>query len=567
MYLIKMPIIIKTNFIFIILIIFANNIFSSEINFLDVTLNNKKNLPQFKSLCLKCHKNITSLDKNHDFHCITCHNGNNKIENKEKAHKNIIKNPSDLKFASEKCGKCHKEDINNVKNSIMSTGNGIINITRFLWNEQKSPLKKFSTVNTDDTKKIGNNKLVDNFLRKVCLRCHINTEGSKRFGEIRNSGCAACHVLYKNNGKHNHKFTSKIPTAQCLHCHNFNRIGMDYVGYFEHDYSRTYRSPIYKNGWPPKIYGIYQHRLQEDIHFQKGMDCIDCHNKNEIMGNDKSVNFKYEQTKIKCVTCHLTKKYIITKISNKKLTISQFNPNSVSHQKHKNLECYTCHSAWGFQDYGLNILREDYKGYFKWKFLKDTNIPDTQEILYKSLGNYGDISKLEAGKKNFSAKLEEPITTDYISNKKTLGVYYIGWIYRRWEEPVIGINQRGKISPVRPDYQFYVSWIDKNLNIKLDNKKMKFNWSPYVPHTISKYGRSCFSCHKNLKTLGLGYGMISSKEEIENTFEFYKDGLQINFPLEKIINIKGKKLQDFVYPGASPLQINLIKKLLLNSSF
>ncbi len=512
---------------------------ADNITFLDVTLSKETTIPNFTSSCIKCHKTITALDKTHNFKCIKCHNGNNKTENKSKAHFNLINNPSDLKVVSEKCGKCHEKDIQSVKKSLMATANGIINTTRFLWGEQSSPKKHFSVYN------LPKKTLVDDFLRKVCLRCHINTKGSKRFGEIRSSGCATCHVPYKNNGEHLHIFTKSIQTAQCLHCHNFNRVGMDYVGYFEHDYSRTYRSPIYRGGFPPKIYGIYQHRLEEDIHFKKGMTCMSCHSKEEVMGNGKEYNFKFQQVKVRCVKCH-----------------KNYNKQSVSHRLHKTLECYSCHASWGFQDYGLNVIREDFIGYYKWKFLKDTNVPDTQEILSESLGNYGELAKLKAGVKNFSDKLRSPESTDYLTGDKTLGVWYIGWIYRRWADPVLGINERGKISPVRPDYQFYVSYTDKNFNVKINNKRMKFNWNPYVPHTISKYGRSCYSCHGNIKSLGLGYGMLADNGTVLNMFEPWRDNLKIRFPLEKIVDKTGKIFQGFIYPDSKPLSKTLLKKSL-----
>ncbi len=473
------------------------------------------------------------MKKPHNFSCKYCHISKKIFQKKSKClEKNIIKNPSDLKYAYEKCGKCHKKDIDNVKKSLMSTNAGIINTTRYLWGFQKSPKAIYSTIKVGFLKRIPDNTIVDDFLRKVCLRCHINTEGSKRYGEKRSSGCAACHIVYKNDGTHYHNFTKNIPVYQCLHCHNFNRVGVDYVGYFEHDYNQVYDSPL-GNKNVKKIYGVLQHRLNPDIHFKKGMKCIDCHTKNEIMGDGKIYSFKYQQVKIRCENCH-------------------GNPHK-NDKNHKNLECYACHSLWGAQDYGMNVIREDYQGYIRWKDFKDINIPDTQRILHKALGIYGDPSKLSDNLTNVRIKFVPPKMTDYIDNKKKLGVWYILWTFRRWEDPVLGIDYQGKISPVRPDYQFYVTWIDKNMNVKIDDKKMIFNWNPYVPHTITLRGRDCYSCHFNLKALGLGYGMRLENGKIINMF--------IN-PIEKIVNIKGKFLQKFIYPNSSPLTYDILKKLL-----
>ncbi len=423
----------------------------------------------------------------------------------------------------------------------MSTNAGIINITRYLWYEENSINGNYSTIEVGKLKKIPDEKLVDDFLRKVCLRCHINTEGAKRYGEYRSSGCASCHIIYKNDGSHLHKFTKDIPVTQCLHCHNFNRIGFDYAGFFEHDYNQVYNSPLGNPNFK-KIYGEYQHRLISDVHYRLGYKCTFCHKKEEVMGDGKIYLFEHEQVKIKCVNCH------------KK-------PHKIK-DYHKSLKCYSCHSIWGAQDYGMHVVREDYEGYFRWKDFKNTNVPDTQKILNKALGIYGDLAKLTDNPNDLKFKKVPPKITDYIDGKKKLGVWYILWTYRRWENPVLGIDSNGKITPVRPEYQFYVTWIDKNMNVKVNSKKMRFGWAPYFPHTITKYGRSCYSCHFNLKSLGLGYGMIVDGKKVVNMYNLKEDGFKIDFPLEKIISVNGKILQDFIFPNTSPLKIHTIKKML-----
>ena len=74
---------------------------------------------------------------------------------------------------------------------------------------------------------------VDDYLRNQCLRCHLWTEGAKRAGDYRSSGCSACHVLYADDGLSRsadktipkdkpghllqHGITTKIPARQCAH--------------------------------------------------------------------------------------------------------------------------------------------------------------------------------------------------------------------------------------------------------------------------------------------------------------------------------------------------------------
>lgn len=44
------------------------------------------------------------------------------------------------------------------------------------------------------------NHPADDYLRDQCLRCHLWSQGARQDGDYRASGCAACHVVYSDNG-------------------------------------------------------------------------------------------------------------------------------------------------------------------------------------------------------------------------------------------------------------------------------------------------------------------------------------------------------------------------------
>ena len=90
--------------------------------------------------CLNCHRGIEEISQNHKFACTKCHNGNPRGKTAAQAHKGLVSNPSDLKHAPKYCGKCHEEQIKKVKNSLMTTARGVIEITREAWGEP--PLKQ-----------------------------------------------------------------------------------------------------------------------------------------------------------------------------------------------------------------------------------------------------------------------------------------------------------------------------------------------------------------------------------------------------------------------------------------
>ena len=277
--------------------------------------------------CLHCHDGIEQISENHKFSCQTCHLGNPRTRNLSNAHQGMVSNPSDLQHATRFCGKCHANHIEKVKNSLMGTANGIKNATRYAWGEKAN----------------DNEPLVDGFLRKKCLRCHLQSPAPHRAGDYRAQGCAACHMIYANDGttlsrdhaiqrtqkieiKKNpdrfsqkfasaslrnkrgypvlHKFTVAIPSVQCEHCHNNNGTGNEFEGLFGKP-SRPKPHRLKIDAAQPVLYGREHEFLLPDIHREKNMHCIDCHGGDEIKGG-ASARTMHDAVKIRCEDCHGT---------------------------------------------------------------------------------------------------------------------------------------------------------------------------------------------------------------------------------------------------------------------
>jgi hypothetical protein len=286
--------------------------------------------------------------------------------------------------------------------------------------------------------------LVDDFLRRRCLRCHIHVKGQQGRGLYRASGCAACHVLYDNDGKYEggdealknssagypkrHEFTKDIPTWQCLHCHNQNHVGTDFEGMFEGDYSLTYRVPELHGESSKVIYGMGYHNLSKDIHAERGMWCVDCHRKKDVMGDGRAYDFQMAVPRITCADCHggflspmphvkklasQSAKFIYEEGSlknenrpidgpvffmkrggGKPVQIPLFNQSSPAHhiKEHSRVRCSACHAQWSFQDYGLSVIREDVTEGRKWIKLRFQGDLELEKILTDRLiGTKGDI--------------------------------------------------------------------------------------------------------------------------------------------------------------------------------
>ncbi len=209
--------------------------------------------------------------------CTQCHQGNDKVLKKEEAHKDLIKRPSD-NMAN--CVMCHKTVTEKYTKSLHYTSAGQRNgvMPRF----SKEDLKKFD----------------EKVFEKSCRSCHAS--------------CGDCHVKspavsgISTGLISGHKFVKKNEGKTCSSCHG-GRVYPEYTGEY---------------GGEP------------DVHYQKGMLCVDCHKKMEFHGDGKAYSSKnMVKDRPSCNNCHKPG--------------SEKNPAAkTSHQTHTGkVTCYGCHSS------------------------------------------------------------------------------------------------------------------------------------------------------------------------------------------------------------------------------
>ena len=430
--------------------------------------------------CIQCH-NIEKFDKtNHNFSCKECHVRPEKRENYD--HKtDIVLHPDGLANVEIFCANCHKKDIESVKSSLHVSLKNEINKTRKSWGIydsnvtlQSIPYPKDEIHKPED--------LVDDMLRRKCLKCHIGNQGSGESGMYRGKGCMSCHMEYAEDGKYSgsdltvkdkrpyakiHTMSKGTPMNACLSCHNKIFVGTDYLGLFPVDHDKSYRAPITKEGnYPQKIYGTNYHHLKEDVHFQKGLTCKDCHKKNEMMGIHESGN---NSQKAICKDCH------------KSLVKNE------AHENHQNVSCSACHASWQMSNYELSVFRDDMADYGKWKNLMAQEDEYLEAFLKRSIEEQ---------------KNQKPFMPDWVDEKMTKGLWYSGWRFRRWEHVLLGNDENNVVKLLRPFFQYRISYRDEKGNMllndvrEIDGKKIEA-FTPYSPHTISKSAKSCESCHEN----------------------------------------------------------------------
>jgi hypothetical protein len=172
------------------------------------------------------------------------------------------------------------------------------------------------------------------YIRSECQRCHLGVRGRQTRGDYRGMGCSACHVPYSNEGFYEgadasipknkpghllvhrmqatreHKVTvngktySGIPVETCTTCHDRGkRIGVTFQGLME----SAFGSPYAANGKKqPKLHSKRYIAMHQDIHYQKGMMCLDCHTSIDVHGDGFLFGANLSQVQIECADCHGT---------------------------------------------------------------------------------------------------------------------------------------------------------------------------------------------------------------------------------------------------------------------
>ncbi|MCK5797691.1 MAG: cytochrome C, partial [Deltaproteobacteria bacterium] len=172
------------------------------------------------------------------------------------------------------------------------------------------------------------------YLRSECLRCHLGVRGRQKRGDYRGMGCSACHVPYGNEGLYegkdkaisktkrghllvhrlqatrehkvqvNGKTYSGIPVETCTTCHNRGkRIGVSFQGLMESAFSSPYANGAKKQ---PKLHSKHYLAMHQDIHYQKGMTCADCHTSIGVHGDGFLFGANLSQVQVECTDCHGT---------------------------------------------------------------------------------------------------------------------------------------------------------------------------------------------------------------------------------------------------------------------
>lgn len=308
-------------------------------------------------LCLTCHQGIEEISPTHSiesFGCVLCHGGDGLALDADLAHAAMRggRNPSDLAVVEESCGgsTCHsgaaadgRDHIHRVLTSVQATYAGAIAQVNYAFGGQTDTTAHFGVIAVEDdeiTTDTGVAALapfhtgpdmpgrVQTF-GEDCLRCHLSAAATDKPYYYRATGCAACHVVYEDNGLYRgddpttpkdepgygrtHQLTTAVPYAQCNHCHNRGTYSLRQMSFLERD---DLPGPQNLSAQEQRELDYYQPISQFTL-CEWELDCVDCHTNGEVMGNGDIHSNQKEIQYIQCRTCHgtLTEMPLLEKIT------------------------------------------------------------------------------------------------------------------------------------------------------------------------------------------------------------------------------------------------------------
>jgi len=482
--------------------------------------------------CLACHDQMSGFSSSHDpsaIGCAACHLGDPFTLDKNVAHRSMINIPGNLENASRTCGTsvCHPDITQRIQVALMTTLSGVVSVDRFVFNEGDVPGV------LSHIEDIGH-RAADQHLRDMCANCHLGNPKTE-YGPImqlsRGGGCNACHLNYSVEAKkelpftqvgntsetnlmHHPELSLNISNEHCFGCHSRSgRIATNYEGWHE---TQLKESDV--TDW--ENYRILDDErvfefIASDVHHESGMDCIDCHNSYETMGDGQKYIHEEFQVKIRCEDCHFEGR------------ASTISADQLDKETYKILQLRQYPQDRQFlviQKSGnalVNTFLDDLEN--PWLVTKNSGklLPMLPPAEICSRGNAHDEMSCDAchtawapqciGCHNVYEKNAEGY--DLLDNRFKTGTWveYTGKFLA--DAPALGVDERAETS--WPD-QRKISTFINGMVLSIDKESYSGDagdkeifhrlYAPSASHTTSSEGRSCKSCHNNPNALGYGHG-------------------------------------------------------------
>ncbi len=384
--------------------------------------------------CRRCH--VVSIDKTHDIGCVKCHHGDPDARDVATAHAGLVKSPADPVHMAETCGRCHARRVQNAAaSSHFTLKDEIGEVWRAFFPKSTSPPLPQDLRKEEYPWSLQG--LVADMLRKRCLRCHVWYGGDDYSGTRRGKGCAACHLKSASlQVPLDHRFRRQVDDSACLSCHYGNFVGWDYYGRFEKDYPADFRAPLIRGLHEPRPYGVEWLDMTPDVHRQKGMTCRSCHSQAPC---DEPADSKRPA----CLSCH---------------PAGSLPASSPGHSLDgiRLVSCTVCHAVWAPVETGRYLMRVDSPDYDQWLPLSVQGSSEVEQVCRDEVTLPFDT-------------WQEPLVQDKIDGSLMPGMWFEGFVARRFWPVVIAETTDHRLVNVRPLLDLSISYVNSQDMVMADN--------------------------------------------------------------------------------------------------
>lgn len=528
------------------------------------------------SSCVRCHKGIEHVSKTHG-DCVSCHGGKPLEDVKEKAHQGIfgINNPENIGRWENGCAPCHQYQFERMKSNLMYTAAGMVRNIQLTWEGEDGESytshgeKQFDAKGKPFSPKpvAGLDNLSGELYRKFCARCHIGAETSGVYAASHASGCAACHFPWNNTGTYegnditmkgkaghsaNHAMNPLPDTQVCARCHSRSgRIAFSYQGLYDGNNglvptTRGEAGPVMVSGARNLTH------ITADVHFVAGMECIDCHTSRDVMGDGFAYRNMYLQTEIACEDCHGGARDVP-----RYREISRENDEALRESRSYKLRMQS----------GMRMIQTSKGRSYSNVFYKDgtiwlqgkrsgklhkskviTGTPEHDIAGHERLECYACHSRTSVQCYGCHTKYDKGVSgMDFIKGEETEGAFSETEDYRMLYPFPLALNQRGKVSPVTPGCQTFVTVAEKDGSLSKSEYVSKFKGSqqlrfaPFYSHNTGKKAIGCAECHGNPAFLGFGQHIVQGNS-IKGTLICERSD---NKPLDGFLTMKNGRINAY----------------------
>ncbi len=545
--------------------------------------------------CRGCHAGLEPASATHG-DCLSCHGGDGRARQKDRSHRGMFggRNPSAPAAWEKTCGACHPLQLQRLRGALMTTNAGMIRNIQATWDGEDGRAYAAQPAATFDasgrpwalagaTELPG---LSGELYRKYCSLCHVGLSSDEVYAGSHAAGCAACHFPFNDTATYqggdaavrgrwplsaSHAMARLPDNRACLACHNRSgRIALSYQGRYDGNNGLV---PT-RDGEPgPRIISGARDAtaIAPDIHFEKGMDCIDCHTSRDVMGDGYAYQNLDRQVEVACEDCHGSptrrpRTAAITRENDEAVRESASYPTPARSGLEMVLTSKGRKYSNAWMESGTVVVQSKRTGQ-RHESKVITGTPEHAVAGHERMECHACHSRTVVQCYGCHTTYDRSrVSRDFIRGADTPGEFSETEDYRTLYPFPLALNQRGRISAVTPGCQTFLTELGadgrpvREEEVATFKGKRQLRFAPFFSHNTGRRAIGCSECHANPAFLGFGQHVVEG-DSLAPTLLCEKSAGK---PLDGFLTLDHGRVRAFsaiTRQGSRPLEAGEIKRV------